>query len=70
MTFGLQDSVVFLEDGLSDPAPATQESGDSQKKLRSLNDVLGKNITASKASKNTPGSAYSQVYILAFSLSK
>ncbi|XP_058234103.1 ATPase family AAA domain-containing protein 5 isoform X3 [Hemibagrus wyckioides] len=40
-----EDSVVFLEDVItSSPAPATQDGGNSQKKLRSLNDVLGKNM--------------------------
>lgn len=49
---------MFVEDGLSNPAPATQESSNSLKKLRSLNDVLGKTLPPSKASKNTPGNAF------------
>ncbi|KAK3532505.1 hypothetical protein QTP86_018519 [Hemibagrus guttatus] len=48
-----EDSVVFLEDVISSPAPATQ---DSQKKLRSLNDVLGKNMPPSKTLKNSSAS--------------
>ncbi|XP_060753427.1 ATPase family AAA domain-containing protein 5 [Tachysurus vachellii] len=51
-----EDSVVFLEDVQSSPASATQKSGNSQKKLRSLNDVLGKNTSLSKALKNAPAS--------------
>lgn len=72
MAFGFQDSVVFLEDGLSNAAAATQESSNSQKKLRSLNEVLGKNIPPSKASKNVPGTAFlhRKVYSSAFSLKK
>lgn len=56
-----EDSVVFLEDGLSNAAAATQESSNSQKKLRSLNEVLGKNIPPSKASKNVPASKLSSM---------
>lgn len=58
---GFQDSVVFLEDTIiSSPEPAAQDGGNSQKKLRSLNDVLGKNMPPSKALKNTPGNAFLQ----------
>lgn len=72
MTFAFQDSVVFLEDGLSSPVPAIQESGNKQKKLRSLNDVLGKNIPPIKAIKNSPGNPFLQCkgHSLAFSLAK
>ncbi|KAI5091676.1 ATPase family AAA domain-containing protein 5 [Silurus meridionalis] len=47
-----EDSVVFLDD--CNTAPATSENINNQKKLRSLNDVLGKNIPSSKAQKNSP----------------
>ncbi|XP_026064347.1 ATPase family AAA domain-containing protein 5 isoform X3 [Carassius auratus] len=40
-----EDSVVFLEDSKSTPV-TSQESDQSQKKLRSLNEVLGKNKTS------------------------
>uniref|UniRef100_A0A8C1EXA7 ATPase family AAA domain containing 5a n=1 Tax=Cyprinus carpio carpio TaxID=630221 RepID=A0A8C1EXA7_CYPCA len=40
-----EDSVVFLEDRKSTPV-TSQESDESQKKLRSLNEVLGKNKTS------------------------
>lgn len=49
---------MFLEDGLSNSAPATQESGNNHNKLQSLNGVLGKNLPPSKASKNAPGNAF------------
>ncbi|KAB5530995.1 hypothetical protein PHYPO_G00135780 [Pangasianodon hypophthalmus] len=58
-----EDSVVFLEDGLSNPVPATQESDNNQKKLRSLNDVLGKNVPSSKASKNAPASKLAPMFV-------
>ncbi|MCJ8746407.1 hypothetical protein PDJAM_G00141360 [Pangasius djambal] len=58
-----EDSVVFLEGGLSNTVPATQESGNNQKKLRSLNDVLGKNIPSSKASKNAPASKLAPMFV-------
>lgn len=48
----VQDSVVFVED-----VSSAQECGQSQKKLRSLNEVLGKSNLPNKASKNAPGKA-------------
>lgn len=59
---------MFLEGGFSNPAPVTQKSVNNQKKLRSLNDVLGKNIPPSKASKNSQGNAISFTY-LSFNIS-
>ncbi|KAM9494077.1 ATPase family AAA domain-containing protein 5 [Clarias gariepinus] len=47
-----EDSVVFLEGGLS--TALSRESASNRKKLRSLNDVLGKNLPQNKALKNGP----------------
>ncbi|TSK31320.1 ATPase family AAA domain-containing protein 5 [Bagarius yarrelli] len=55
-----EDSVVFL-DVLSNPA--TQESGTNQKRLRSLNDVLGKNVPWTKAVKNAPASKPGPMFV-------
>ncbi|XP_016134885.1 ATPase family AAA domain-containing protein 5 isoform X1 [Sinocyclocheilus grahami] len=50
-----EDSIVFLEDSKSTPV-TSQESDESQKNLRSLNEVLGKNKTSKTpaASKGAP----------------
>ncbi|KAL7829690.1 hypothetical protein AOLI_G00305750 [Acnodon oligacanthus] len=58
-----EDSVVFVEDLISSPAPASQKTVQSQKKLRSLNDVLGKNIPPNKASKNAPASKQAPMFL-------
>lgn len=49
-----EDSVVFLEESKS-TSVTTQESSKSQKKLRSLNEVLGKGASQSKACKTPAG---------------
>ncbi|XP_017558617.1 ATPase family AAA domain-containing protein 5 isoform X1 [Pygocentrus nattereri] len=58
-----EDSVVFVEDLISSPAPASQETGQSQKKLRSLNDVLGKNTPPNKSSKNASASKLAPMFL-------
>ncbi|XP_035385380.1 ATPase family AAA domain-containing protein 5 [Electrophorus electricus] len=55
-----EDSVVFLEDDLSSIAPTSEES---QKMVRSLNDVLGKKIPQSKASKKTTASKLGPLFL-------
>uniref|UniRef100_A0A8B9LE45 ATPase family AAA domain containing 5a n=2 Tax=Astyanax mexicanus TaxID=7994 RepID=A0A8B9LE45_ASTMX len=58
-----EESIVFVEDNLSNPAaPTSQESGQNQKSLRSLNDVLGKNMP-SKTSKNAPASKLAPMFM-------
>ncbi|XP_072532413.1 ATPase family AAA domain-containing protein 5 [Salminus brasiliensis] len=57
-----EDSVVFVEDNLSNPVPTSQESGRNQKSLRSLNDVLGKHIPQ-KTSKNAPASKLAPMFL-------
>ncbi|XP_016344044.1 ATPase family AAA domain-containing protein 5 isoform X2 [Sinocyclocheilus anshuiensis] len=51
-----EDSVVFLEESKRTPV-TSQENDKSQKKLRSLNEVLGKNTSQNKTSKTYPAVA-------------
>ncbi|KAL1278013.1 hypothetical protein QQF64_024686 [Cirrhinus molitorella] len=56
-----EDSVVFLEESKSIPV-TSQESDKSQKKLRSLNEVLGKNASQNKTSKTPAASKVAPLF--------
>ncbi|XP_067237942.1 ATPase family AAA domain-containing protein 5-like isoform X1 [Chanodichthys erythropterus] len=56
-----EDSVVFLDESESTPV-ASQESDKSQK-LRSLNEVLGKNTTQNKTSKTPAASKLAPLFV-------
>uniref|UniRef100_A0A8C1ETJ5 ATPase family AAA domain containing 5a n=1 Tax=Cyprinus carpio carpio TaxID=630221 RepID=A0A8C1ETJ5_CYPCA len=56
-----EDSVVFLEESKS-TLVTSQENDKSQKKLRSLNEVLGKNTSQNKTSKTPAGSKVAPLF--------
>ncbi|XP_073688682.1 ATPase family AAA domain-containing protein 5 [Garra rufa] len=56
-----EDSVVFLEENKNTPV-TSQESDKNQKKLRSLNEVLGKNASQNKTSKNLAASKVAPLF--------
>ncbi|KAK7167572.1 hypothetical protein R3I94_001841 [Phoxinus phoxinus] len=57
-----EDSVVFLDKSESTPV-TSQESDKSQKKIRSLNEVLGKNTTQNKTSKTPAASKLAPLFV-------
>lgn len=57
-----EDSVVFLDESKSTPV-TSQESDKSQKKLRSLNEVLGRNTTQNKSSKTPAASKLAPLFV-------
>ncbi|XP_067270535.1 ATPase family AAA domain-containing protein 5 [Pseudorasbora parva] len=57
-----EDSVVFLDENKSTPV-TSQESDKSQKKLRSLNEVLGRNATQNKTSKTPAASKLAPLFV-------
>lgn len=57
-----EDSIVFLEASKSNPV-SSQESEKINKKLRSLNEVLGKNASQNKTSKTPAGSKLAPLFV-------
>lgn len=63
MSFVCQDSVICIEeDQTATPQQRAPGKGNTQKPLRSLNDVLGKATQAAKETKTLPGNlSYSAI---------
>ncbi|KAJ8264082.1 hypothetical protein GJAV_G00144890 [Gymnothorax javanicus] len=58
-----EDSIVCLSDVQKSPAPDARDEASGQKRLRSLNDVLGRNAAESKAAKNTTGPKVAAMFL-------
>ncbi|XP_035262190.1 ATPase family AAA domain-containing protein 5b [Anguilla anguilla] len=58
-----EDSSVCLPDGQSSPAPAAEDKASGQKRLRSLNDVLGRTAAENRAVKSSAAPKVAAVFL-------
>ncbi|KAG5853790.1 hypothetical protein ANANG_G00030170 [Anguilla anguilla] len=58
-----EDSSVCPPDGQSSPAPAAEDKASGQKRLRSLNDVLGRTAAENRAVKSTAAPKVAAVFL-------